>query len=84
MLWKQLTELLGMRVNLDMAKAVYSYMIMQDKKIPGTGDEGCCFLFQLHAVVRSSNIPEELGRIQYLFSDKTGTLTQNGIFKPLL
>ncbi|CDW58161.1 phospholipid transporting ATPase [Trichuris trichiura] len=62
---------LSLRVNLDMAKVVYAWMISKDKEIPGT-------------VVRSSTIPEELGRIQYLLCDKTGTLTQNNmIFKKL-
>ncbi|KAF7113986.1 hypothetical protein CNMCM5793_006169 [Aspergillus hiratsukae] len=55
---------MSLRVNLDMAKSVYSRFIQRDKDIPGT-------------VVRTSTIPEDLGRIEYLLSDKTGTLTQN-------
>ncbi|KAJ5674673.1 uncharacterized protein N7477_004607 [Penicillium maclennaniae] len=55
---------MSLRVNLDMAKSVYGRFIQRDKDIPGT-------------VVRTSTIPEDLGRIEYLLSDKTGTLTQN-------
>ncbi|XP_017677736.1 PREDICTED: probable phospholipid-transporting ATPase IIB isoform X2 [Lepidothrix coronata] len=62
---------ISLRVNLDMGKAAYGWMIMKDDNIPGT-------------VVRTSTIPEELGRLVYLLTDKTGTLTQNEmIFKRL-
>ncbi|KAH8586138.1 P-type ATPase-like protein [Bisporella sp. PMI_857] len=55
---------ISLRVNLDMGKTVYSWFIQRDAGIQG-------------AVVRTSTIPEDLGRIEYLLSDKTGTLTQN-------
>ncbi|XP_068628324.1 probable phospholipid-transporting ATPase IIB [Battus philenor] len=55
---------ISLRVNLDMGKAFYSWTIQRDERIEGT-------------VMRSTTIPEELGRIQYLLADKTGTLTKN-------
>jgi len=55
---------ISLRVNLDMGKSAYARFIEKDKDIEGT-------------VVRTSTIPEELGRVEYLLSDKTGTLTQN-------
>lgn len=62
---------ISLRVNLDMGKAFYSWQMQNDPEIPGT-------------VVRSTTIPEELGRISYLLTDKTGTLTQNEmVFKKI-
>jgi phospholipid-translocating ATPase len=62
---------ISMRINLDLAKVWYSYCIQNDDSIPG-------------CIARNSTIPEELGRIQFMLSDKTGTLTQNDmIFKKI-
>lgn len=56
---------ISLRVNLDLAKLWYCHCINSDND----GMTG--------AIARNSSIPEELGRIQFLISDKTGTLTQN-------
>lgn len=55
---------ISLRVNLEMGRVVYSYMIQKDKEIPGV-------------VVRTTTIHEDLGRIAYILTDKTGTLTRN-------
>jgi phospholipid-translocating ATPase len=44
---------ISLRVNLEMGKTMYSYMINNDKCIPNT-------------IMRTTTIPEELGRIEYL------------------
>ena len=60
---------IALRVNLVISKSFFSFVINRDKSIPET-------------IARNSTIPEELGRISYIFSDKTGTLTKNEmIFK---
>lgn len=60
---------ISLRVNLEIGRVVYSYMIQRDIEIPGI-------------VVRTTTIPEDLGRLSYLLTDKTGTLTKNEmIFK---
>ena len=62
---------ISLAVNLDISKAVNSARINRDTVIPET-------------IARNSTIPEELGRIEYIFSDKTGTLTKNEMeFKKL-
>ena len=62
---------ISMKVNLEIAKLVYCYKIAKDQDIKGT-------------MARNMNIPEELGRVSYILSDKTGTLTKNEmIFRKL-
>lgn len=49
---------------MEIAKLYHSIFIGRDKTMP-------------NIQVRTASIPEELGRISYLLSDKTGTLTKN-------
>ena len=55
---------ISLRVALDVAKLVYKLQITSDASLPGVR-------------VRTSTLPEELGGIEYLLTDKTGTLTRN-------
>ena len=54
---------ISLRLNLDFSKLFFSQGISADQEIG--------------AVARNSTIPEELGRISVIFSDKTGTITAN-------
>ena len=63
---------ISLKVHMDISKIWYSLQINRDEKIKGT-------------VAKTTTIPEDLGRIEYLFTDKTGTLTQNEmVFKKLV
>lgn len=61
---------LSMYVTMEGVRAVYAKFIENDLEMYDAPTD-------TPARVRNSNIIEDLGQIQYIFSDKTGTLTKN-------
>jgi phospholipid-transporting ATPase len=63
-------------VTLETVKFFQALNISKDKRMSKDG---------ILCTIQSSNLNEELGQIDYIFSDKTGTLTQNKmIFKKIV
>lgn len=61
---------ISLYVALEILKLVQAYLISYDKKIYYEP-------LKKKTCVRSSELIEELGQIEFIFSDKTGTLTCN-------
>ena len=72
---------ISLRVALDMAKLVYKRQMASDRRMPGLqarpparpprGRAPPLILPMFFPQVRSTNLPEELGGIHYLLTDKT-------------
>lgn len=62
---------ISLMVSHEMVKYIQAMVISKDKKMESN------LYGNIAAVVQSSSLTEELGQIDYIFSDKTGTLTCN-------
>ena len=61
---------ISLQVTLDFVKFLQAYFVNYDEEMYHAETD-------TYALARTSNLNEDLGQIKYIFSDKTGTLTQN-------
>ena len=61
---------ISLLVTIEFVKFIQAYYINKDSEMYHEGTD-------TYALARTSNLNEELGQIKYVFSDKTGTLTEN-------
>lgn len=59
---------ISLYVALEVVKLALAFLISQDKNMNFNGKNAAC---------RASDLVEELGQVEFIFSDKTGTLTSN-------
>ena len=67
---KEINEIFVLSVSVEVIRLFLSKLIDWDRQMFDSKSE-------TWAKARTTTLNEELGQIQYVFSDKTGTLTQN-------
>lgn len=61
---------ISLYISIEFVKIIHAFLISQDLKMWYEPEKSGC-------IPRSWNLSDDLGQIEYVFSDKTGTLTQN-------